>query len=193
MVAQCAIMVETMHNHGCNAPYTRHIHACTVHIHSRMHNEQSRLHNTHSCTIIHPCKYSNAEFLLHNSHSWLRKMHIHSRMHNAQPWVTAITSLKRGLFYTKITHHSYTEQCQKKLSKFRDRTRNVEEDAIFRVVSRFPRYISCCISENRLPHSVSCVVKFNIPRKGLMVLFPLSLLWKGATIPTVLFFWRNTQ
>ena len=45
--------------------------------------------------------------------------------------------------------------CPKIIYNFRDITRNVEENEIlheiFRVVSRFPRYISCYISENRLP------------------------------------------
>ena len=45
--------------------------------------------------------------------------------------------------------------CTKSNQNFRDLTQNVEENdilhKIFRVVSRFPRYISCYISENRLP------------------------------------------
>ena len=45
--------------------------------------------------------------------------------------------------------------CPKSKTNFRDITRNVEENEIlheiFRVVSRFPRNISCYILENRLP------------------------------------------
>ena len=44
---------------------------------------------------------------------------------------------------------------QKSNQNFRDTTRNVQENEIlheiFRKVSRFPHYISCYISENRLP------------------------------------------
>ena len=43
----------------------------------------------------------------------------------------------------------------KNKKKFRDISRSVEENKIiheiFRVISRFPRYISCYISENRCP------------------------------------------
>ena len=53
-----------------------------------------------------------------------------------------------GSIYIKL--HS-----SKSNPNFRDITRNVEENEIlheiFRVVSRFPRYISCYISNNRLP------------------------------------------
>ena len=38
----------------------------------------------------------------------------------------------------------------KKKSNFRDITRNVEKNEIFRAVYRFPCYISCYIPENRL-------------------------------------------
>ena len=45
--------------------------------------------------------------------------------------------------------------CPKSNPNFRDIAWNVEENQIlheiFRVVSRFPRYISCYIAENRLP------------------------------------------
>ena len=46
---------------------------------------------------------------------------------------------------------SATLHSQKSNPQFRDITQNVEEHEIFRVVSRFPRYISCYIAENRLP------------------------------------------
>ena len=48
----------------------------------------------------------------------------------------------------------YGTHCPKSNPNFRDITRNVEENEIlyeiFRELSRFPRYVSCYISENRL-------------------------------------------
>ena len=41
--------------------------------------------------------------------------------------------------------------CPKSNPKFRDITRNVDDNEILRVLSNFPRFISCSISENRLP------------------------------------------
>ena len=40
--------------------------------------------------------------------------------------------------------------CPKSNPKFRDITRNVDDNEILRVLSNFPRFISCSISENRL-------------------------------------------
>ena len=54
--------------------------------------------------------------------------------------------------------------CPKSNSNFLDMTRNIEESEIlyeiFRVISRFPPYISCYISENRLPLGLAWNVKF---------------------------------
>ena len=54
--------------------------------------------------------------------------------------------------------------CPKSNQNFRDITQNVEENEIlheiFRLVSRFPRYISCFISESRLPLG-QCIAQTN--------------------------------
>ena len=65
--------------------------------------------------------------------------------------------------------------CPKSDPNFRDLTRNVEENEIlheiFPVVSRFPCYISCYISKNRLPQrqcrGLSLGWKFNFVLKGM--------------------------
>ena len=65
--------------------------------------------------------------------------------------------------------HSFPVHCPKSNPKFRDISRNGEENEtlneVFHVVSRFPCYISCYIAENRLPLgqctvSIPLVLKF---------------------------------
>ena len=101
---------------------------------------------------------------------------------------------------TPPTTH-YTVHCPKSNLNFRDITPHVEENEIqheiFRLESRFPRYISCYISENRLPlgqctlHNAphSCNTLYELiqaqwgSRAGIFLLH--SPLWGGPLPPPV--------
>ena len=71
-----------------------------------------------------------------------------------------------------------TIHCPKSNPNFRDITWNVEENEIlheiFRVVSRFPCYISCSIAENRLPLGQCTVLVHNQDTMSFILICTVS-------------------